>query len=225
MHGWHRSRKRLMLAVMGLPWLAAVAGSALMGALFAEHGGGDALVTATMLCFLGGLVIAYICALTCVADAAVDRRVSPPAGWVLALLLAPALAAPAYWWLHVRPGPGEPHGLEILPPARSWPARVKLATGAGALLTLVFFVAWGFWIVAFFFDVAGESVAVVMFSAFGLWTLVACAVLTLFVLDALREGGAHAALWGVLMLFAWPVAAPLYWLLYVRPTARAGGGP
>jgi hypothetical protein len=64
-----------------------------------------------------------------------------------------------------------------------------------------------------------------MFTAFGVWTVGACAVLTLFVLDALREGGSHALLWTVLLVLGWPVAAPLYWFLFVRATDRAGGGP
>ena len=218
MSGWPRSRKRLLLAAMLVPWVLVVAGCVAAGGVLA---GGDAtLFELGFGCFLAGFAIAFVTGLTCIADAAGDRRVEQRAGWIVSLLLGPSVAGPAYWWLHVRPGPGEPHGLQTLAPAWSWSRRAKAASGAGAGFTLLFLVAYGAWIGTIFVDFeAAEDAAVVVFAAFGVWAIVTGAVLTLFFLDALRTGGTHAWLWGVLLLFAWPFAAPLYWLLYVRPTS------
>ena len=124
--------------------------------------------------------------------------------WALVPLLAPAVAGPAYWWLHVRPDDGEPHGLQTLRPARAWAARTKWATGAGAVASLVFFALWSAWLGSFFLEGEGEAAAV---PAFGLWTLVTCAVVGLFVLDALREGGRHAIVWTIVLVVAWAPAA------------------
>ena len=225
MHGWSRSRKRLLLAVMLLPAALLLVGICAVGVVFAD---GESAPDAIMLgyyCFLAAFGLAFLNALLCLADAVVDRRVEPRAPWAVALLLAPAVASAAYWWLHVRPEPGKPHGLPTLRPAWSWSRQAKGLSGAGALLALVLMVGWMAWMAAFFFDDSAQAVAVPAFASFGVCTVAACAVLTLFVLDALREGGTHAALWVTLLAFAWPLAAPLYWLLYVRPTAPPGGGP
>ena len=224
MHRWRPAQKRLMLAAMLAPWALVVIGAAVTGSAFASGGGSDTFQTVVMVCFAGGFLIAFITAMCCLADAAIDRRVRSPApGWAVSLLLAPTMAGPAYWWLHVRPGPGEPHGLKTLTTARAWPAWLKRATGVAAVVSILLFVAWMAWIVSFFFEGVDEAMVVLMFAVFGLWTLVACGVVGLFVLDALREGGPHAMLWTTLLVLAWVVAAPLYWFLHVRPAVDSAG--
>lgn len=70
------------------------------GVLFAVHG-------AVIVLALG--VIAVLVVHVVRAEALPDaERVA----WVLALVFAGMLVAPAYWWLHVRPGPSQ----------RGWPA-------------------------------------------------------------------------------------------------------
>ncbi len=210
-----------MLAAMLLPAVLIVATSVALGVFVADGPHAGTAAGVGFGCLMAGFLLAYVTALACLADVLVDRRVAPRRTWVAALLLGPAVAGPAYWWLHVRPGPGEPHGLAVLPPARRWPVPVKAATGAGALLVLLFWMSSIRW----FPPALGADGALPLLAGFGVWTVVACIVLALFLLDALRTGGKHATLWGVLLLFAWVLAAPLYWLLYVRPTARPDGAP
>lgn len=229
MSGWPRPRKRLLLAAMLVPWALLLAATALVGTLIASPDFPAALVSVLMACVLGAIVIALVTAATCVADAVVDRRVTSDAAraaWAVALLLAPTAAGPAYWWLHVRPAPGEPHGLQALAPPAAWSRRARAAAGAGAAAAPVFTFGWLAWIAYLFFRAdADAAVALPVSLAMGVLLLVTCAVTTVFCLDAVRVGGTHAVLWTTLLVVVLPVAAPLYWLLYVRPTARPGGGP
>ena len=225
MHGWRRSRKRLLLAVMLLPAPLIVAFGVVVALAFEDSAAEDHLGLAFGL-WVAAFAAAWGSALACVVDATrgrVDSRQRGP--WITALLLGATVVGPAYWWLHVRPGPGEPHGLETLTPARAWSHVLKMATGIGAALLGLFTVAWALLIGAVTLDVNVGAAVLPIVASFGVWTIVGCAVLTLFVLDALREGGSHATLWTLLLVLAWPVAAPLYWLLCVRPTAPPGGGP
>ena len=225
MHGWRRSRKRLLLAVMLLPAPLIVAFGVVVALAFEDSTAEDYFGIAFGL-WAAAFVAAWGGTIACVGDAARGRVGSQDRGpWITALLLGATVVGPAYWWLHVRPGPGEPHGLQTLPPARAWSRRLKAAIAAGTAFLSLFTVAWGILITAITFDADAGPDSVPIMASFGVGTVVGCAVLTLFVLDALREGGSHALLWTLLLALAWPLAAPLYWLLYVRPTGPRDDGP
>ena len=225
MHGWSRSRKRLLLAVMLLPAPAIVAMAVAISQIFDSGDPDDPAFNIAFACWGVAFLSAYGGAIACIVDA-VRGRVAPTdrGGWIVALLLGATVAGPAYWWLHVRPAEGEPHGLRSMRPATAWPPRAKAVTGVASALTFVLTIGWFAWIssLALGAEPAAELPALV---GFAVLTVVACAVIGVLFLDALRAGGTHAWLWATLLVFAWPVAAPLYWFLFVRPTARLGGGP
>lgn len=224
MHRWSRPAKRALLAAMLLPWpLLGGFMLAIVRDLESDGAGGPGLAIALWLSAFG---LALLSGLACVVDA-VRGRVSKAhrGGWVVALLLASTMAGPVYWWLHVRPAPGEVHGLDALTPAHEWSPLAKALSAVASVLMVVGMIGWMAWIVSLSLDLDAEPAIGPIVTAFMVLTLVACFVIAAFFLDALREGGTHAALWSVLLAFAWPMAAPLYWLLFVRPRARPDGGP
>ena len=213
MHRWRPAQKRMMLLAMLAP---AVLVPFAIAAVATDPG--------VYACF-AALVIGFVCGVTCIADAFADRRVETEQarnGWLLALLVVPAAAAPAYWWLHVRQEDGEPHGVETLRPASQWSPRTKALTGVAILLSLVLLIVWAAWVVTFFVSGSQEPWMSLAFAALAVLSVVGTVLVTLFLLDALRRG---ATVWAFLIVLAAPIAVPLYWLLRVRPTDPAGGGP
>ena len=110
------------------------------------------------------------------------------------------------------------------PPANGRRPR-RPAPAAGCVGMVAFMAAYMAWIPLVALGGHERDFAMPIFLLFGIATVLAVAVLGVFFLDAMREGGTHAMLWGVPLTLAWALAAPLYWLLYVRPRARRGGGP
>jgi hypothetical protein len=220
-HRWSPAAKRLLLGLMLLPVPLMLAAFGVMGAQWEEPA--DSAFAAFGVLYFCGFVLAWGTAIACLVNA-LRGRVGPGPGrvwWGVALLLGAMVAGPCYWWLHVRPGPGGPHGLGVLAPAWTWPRGRKAATLLGLLWILAFFVAWAAWIASMAFS--GDetlSGALPMFAAMGVTTVVACVVMAVLVLDAAREGGTHAMVWIPLLVFMWALVAPVYWWLYVRPTSR-----
>ena len=225
MHRWRPAQKRVMLLAMLVPAVLVPFGIASAGTVFVERELVDEVLVLGTYGFFGALVIGFVCGATCIADAFADRRVETEQarnGWLLALLVVPAAAAPAYWWLHVRQEEGGPHGVETLRPASQWSPRAKALTGAAVLLSLALLIAWTAWVVSFFVSGVQDHWAPAAFAALAVLSVTGTALITLFLLDALRRG---ATVWAFLVVLAAPVAVPLYWLLRVRPTAPPGGGP
>lgn len=225
MYRWSRTAKRLLLAATLLPGVFAMVAIAGVGAVLGatEDPVDSGLLVLVALLYIAAVALIIVCGIASVIDVfRGDRVVSTGsrALWTTALLLAGSVAAPAYWWLYVRPDGGQPYGPQTLTPGRSWPVGRKTLSGIAAHFAPLFMAVWFAFVIAIESDHAvADSLIVAIFLTFALWTVATAVTITLFVLDAVRSGGDHAIVWGLLLALVGIVSAPVYWWMHVRPSA------